>query len=153
LPPQWRRPKTDAYVKQRIKIFKLLEKVTKDGKSRIESRSRSRSRSKSRSPPPLPIIQIQTKLSEAQKQRLSELKKLISRRDIYGNFKNSTWGMRAIEKFSSQKLFWDETSDLEDKVQVEMLEFLTKWDERKLPCPKGEVRDQKTKECRKRKGN
>ena len=29
----------------------------------------------------------------------------------------------------------------------------TKWDERKLPCPKGEVRDQKTKECRKRKGN
>jgi hypothetical protein len=61
--------------------------------------------------------------------------------------------MRAIEKFSSQKLFWDETSDLDDKVQVEMLEFLTKWDERKLPCPKGEVRDPKTKECRKRKGN
>ncbi len=154
LPPHWPRPKTDAYVKQLInrrKIIKLLEKVTKDGKKR--SRSRSRSRSKSRSPSPLPIIQVQTKLSEAQKQRLSALKKLISRRDIYGNFKNSTWGMRAISKFSSQKLFWDETSDLEDKVQVEMLEFLTKWDERKLPCPKGEVRDQKTKECRERIGN
>lgn len=148
LPPHWPRPKTDEYVKQLInrkKMIKLLAKVTKDGKIRIKSRSRSRSRS----PPPLPLIQVQNKLSEAQKLRLSELK--FHARN--GNFKNSTWGKRALEKFSYEKLFLDKTSDLEDKVQVEMLEFLTKWDQRKLPCPKGEVRDPKTKECRKRLGN
>jgi hypothetical protein len=80
LPKNWPRPKTDEYVKQlfnRKKMIKLLAKVTKDGKIRIKSRSRSRSRSISPLPlPPLPIIQVQTKLSEAQKQRLSALKKL-----------------------------------------------------------------------------
>jgi len=156
LPSGWPRyikpsndPDSDKGIQRlRMKLIKLLAKVTKDGKIRIKSRSRSRSISPLPLPP-LPLIQVQNKLSEAQKLRLSALRNFAHN----GNFRNSVWGNRAIEKFSSQKLFWDETSDLEDKVQVEMLEFLTKWDERKLPCPKGEVRDQKTKECRKRKGN
>jgi len=152
LPIGWPKFISDRIQKLRFKLIKLLAKVTKDGKIRIKSESKSKSRSRSRSrsrSPPLPIIQIQTKLSEAQKQRLSALRIFATN----GNFKNSMWGKRARTKFSYEKLFVDKTSDLEDKVQVEMLEFLTKWDDRKLPCPKGEVRDPQTKECRKRKGN